>query len=117
MSSANLTGADLAGTNLSFSNLSNDKMTGTNLHTAFSGCFQFGFPFVWYDCGAANLSGAKLNGVDLSYADLSGVDFDGADLSGTNLTMAKLAPLVVPPPPIITNQGYTVATNLRQRGT
>ena len=68
---ANLSGADLSGTDLSEANLS-----GADLR--------------WANLSGADLRWANLSGADLRWANLSGADLSGADLRGADLDYSVL---------------------------
>jgi uncharacterized protein YjbI with pentapeptide repeats len=76
LSAANLEGADIIGGNLRGANLSGADLNGANLAEA--------------DLSGANLTSANLSGADLKEADLSGeTDLSHADLRGAQLTDAN----------------------------
>ncbi len=73
---ADLSGANLRGTDLSDANLRGADLRGANLRGTY--------------LSDANLSGANLRYANLRYADLSGTDLSDADLRGANLSDANL---------------------------
>ena len=76
------TGANLSGASLNYANLSDADLRGTNL----SGANLSGASLNY-----ANLSGADLSDTILSDADLSGANLSGADLSSAILTRTNLS--------------------------
>lgn len=84
---SDLSGADLAGTDLSFRKFRQVNLSGANLSKA---------RLVGADLTGANLSHADLTGARLDRADLTGADLTGADLTraqllGTRLARAKVS--------------------------
>lgn len=72
---ANLTGTNLARTDLSGTNLAGANLKGTNLTGT--------------DLSGTNLAGANLTGTHLTGADLTGANLGSADLRQTSLTGVK----------------------------
>ena len=73
---ANLTGAELMGTNLMVADLTDANLTRADLMDA--------------NLTGANLTGANLTRANLTCADLTGTNLTCADLTGANLTRADL---------------------------
>jgi hypothetical protein len=99
---ANLSGADLYGSDLSGSDLSGADLYGADLSRAnlyganlsranLSRANLYGADLSRADLSRANLSGADLYGSDLSGSDLSGADLSRANLYGANLSRANLS--------------------------
>jgi uncharacterized protein YjbI with pentapeptide repeats len=76
LSRANLSGADLSGANLSGANLGGTDHSGANLREA--------------DLSGANLGGAVLTGANLSGADLQAAILVNTDLTGADLTACHI---------------------------
>ncbi|MBR8025200.1 pentapeptide repeat-containing protein [Burkholderia cenocepacia] len=92
LSDANLRGSDLSDANLSGANLRGSDLSGANLSDAnLSGANLRGSDLSGANLSGANLSGANLRGSDLSGANLRGANLRGSDLSGANLSDANLS--------------------------
>ena len=88
---ANLRGANLRGANLRGANLSGASLRGANLREAdLRGASLRGANLSEADLCGAGLYGADLYGADLYGADLYGADLYGANLRGANLREADL---------------------------
>jgi hypothetical protein len=91
-SCANLTKADLAGSNLYRANLTCANLYGANLAGADLTCANLTKAnLAGSNLYGANLAGANLTCANLAGADLTGANLYGANLAGANLTCANLA--------------------------
>ncbi len=99
---ANLSGADLSGTNLICAHLSGANLGGADLIGAdLNGADLIGANLnradlneaniSWANLSEADLRAANLNGADLSWAHLNEADLSGADLRGASLSWADLS--------------------------
>jgi hypothetical protein len=86
LSDADLRGTDLSGADLRGANLIGADLSGANLRDA----NLRGANLIRADLRGANLIGANLRGADLSGADLRGANLIGANLSDANLIRADL---------------------------
>ena len=102
LSEANMIGANLSGTNLSDANLrgaylrgadlSDTNLIGANLRGAnLSDANLIVANLIVANLSCANLRGANLRGADLSYANLRGADLSDANLRGADLSYANLS--------------------------
>lgn len=83
---ADLSGADLRGTNLSYADLGCADLRGANLR----GTNLSHADLRWADLRCADLRGANLSNEDLRWADLRCADFRDANLSNANFGWADL---------------------------
>lgn len=83
---ADLTGADLSGTNLTYADLSGANLTGTNL----TGAFLSDADLTQAILIGANLTGATLLNANLAWAEMFRTNLTDADLTSANLVSANL---------------------------
>ncbi|EOC0526495.1 pentapeptide repeat-containing protein [Cronobacter sakazakii] len=99
LSDADLYGSDLRGSDLRGANLSDANLRGANLSDAdlyganLRGADLYGSDLYGSDLRGADLYGANLRGANLYGSDLYGSDLRGADLYGANLRGANLPDL------------------------
>lgn len=86
-SDADLSGADLSGTELDGANLGNVDLAGAS----FAGASLVGACFAEAELAETNFAGARLIGTDLSGANVCAADFSNADLRNADLSGADLS--------------------------